>query len=154
MSDARLTQIIRDYGPTIRSFLRRKCADPHDLEDLYQECVCAMHEALPRFAGRSSLSTWIYAICRNVFSNYVYYRQRDRSLIGRLHADGETISTEEVTDLRMLIESLPLLLQSVYRLYYVEGKPVREISGVLAKPEGTVKYLLHKLRASLRALLG
>jgi RNA polymerase sigma-70 factor (ECF subfamily) len=145
---------MRNYGPTIRSYLKQKCSDPEDEQDLYQECLCAIHAALPRFAGRSSLSTWIHAVCRNVFSNYVYYRQRDRNLLGRLAADRETTDAEEIADLRLLIETLPPLLRSVYRHYYAEGRSVREAAAILGKPEGTVKYLLHELRASLRMMLG
>ncbi|MDP6730482.1 MAG: sigma-70 family RNA polymerase sigma factor [SAR324 cluster bacterium] len=153
MNDARLNQILQEYGPTIRRYLQSKCNDPDDVEDLYQECTCAIFEALPKFEGRSSISTWIVGICRNVFSNYVYYRQRDRNLKDRLQTRETHHDLEERLELSLLIEKLPELLRQVHKLYYLEGRTVREISATLGKAEGTVKYLLHQLRAELREML-
>jgi len=154
MNDLRFSQILQEYGPMIRRYLNRKCHHFDDIEDLYQECVCAIFQALPGFAGRSSISTWIFGICRNVYSNYVYYQKRDRSLRDKMPTVEANHNPTEILDLRLLIDRLPDLLQQLYKLYYVEGRTVKEISVVLGKAEGTVKYLLHRLRAELREMLG
>jgi RNA polymerase sigma-70 factor (ECF subfamily) len=57
-------------------------------------------------------------------------------------------------ELDATLERLPPLQRTLYQLYYVEGRSVREIARLLERPEGTVKYLLHTLREGLRRLLG
>ena len=153
MNDTRFSQILQEYDPAIRRYLNSRCHNPDDVEDLYQECVCAIFEALPRFAERSSVSTWVHGICRNVLSNYVYYRKRDSDLRGRLPGGETTHDSEDLLHIRLLIDRLPGLLQRLYKLYYVEGRSVKEISVILGKAEGTIKYLLHRLRNELREML-
>ena len=153
MNTPRFTQILQDYGPTIRRYSNRKCNNLDDVDDLYQECVCAIFQALPRFAGRSSVSTWIFGICRNVFSNYIHRKKRDLNLRDRLLAHAVNHNSREPHDLRLLIDRLPAGLQKLHRLYYVEGLSVKEISIVLDKAEGTIKYLLYRLRNELREML-
>ena len=153
MNTPRFTQILQDYGPMIRRYLNRKCNNLGDVDDLYQECVCAIFQALPRFAGRSSVSTWVFGICRNVFSNYVYYKKRDLNLRDKLQAHAVNLNSRETPDLRILIDRLPAVLQKLHQLYYVEGLSVKEISIGLDKAEGTIKYLLYRLRNELREML-
>ena len=63
-------------------------------------------------------------------------------------------SQEERTDIDMLIDTLPEIHRRLYRLYYEENRTVREISGLLDRPEGTVKYLLYALRKQLKMRMG
>jgi DNA-directed RNA polymerase specialized sigma24 family protein len=89
-----------------------------------------------------------------VFSNYVYYRDRDCRLARRLSLDPSPVDPHLPLALRDAIGRLPRDARRLYVLFYVEGLSVREIASRLERPEGTVKYLLHGLRLQIRQLLG
>lgn len=149
-----LTRVLIEHGPRIRAYFRTRANNPEDAEDLYQECVCALVSSSARFAGRSSVSTWVYAICRNIYSSYVYHKTRDRALLEALQSEPTSCEHDPHAELRITLEHLPSLQRRLYQLHYVEGFSVREIARFLDRPEGTIKYLLHTLRGSLRRLLG
>src|SRR5436309_15835483 len=51
-----------DYGDRIYRFCYRLCGHTADAEDLTQEVFLAAYQGLHRFAGRSSVATWLYRI--------------------------------------------------------------------------------------------
>jgi RNA polymerase sigma-70 factor (ECF subfamily) len=153
MSSDGSAQCIKEYDRRIRAFFARRCASPDDADDLVQEAFASIIRSYPAFAGRSSLSTWVYAICRNVFSNYLYHRDRERKLAGRLRADCRVDAPEDLVETRMLIDQLPAASRTLYSLYYVQGRGVRQIASILDMPEGTIKYLLYRLRQRIRLSL-
>ena len=72
------------YGDLIYRFSYRLCGQAADAEDLTQEVVLAAYEGLGRFAGRSSLRTWLYGIALNQWKH----------LRGPLHR--ESVPLEEI----------------------------------------------------------
>lgn len=153
MSDGELPSILTAWNTRIRAFFARRCNDRDDIDDLAQETMASIIRCYPAFSRRSTVSTWIYAVCRNVFSNYVYYRQRDRRLVDRLSLPPPVEDADLPRALREVLGRLPGDRKRLYVLFYVEGLSIREIAARLGKPEGTVKYLLHGLRVHLRRLL-
>jgi RNA polymerase sigma-70 factor (ECF subfamily) len=158
------------YAGLVRVFFSRRCANREDVEDLSQEALCAIVAAAPRFRGDSQPSTWVYAICRNVWTCWLSRKSAERAkteALGRelalsdtIGADcdhrswtGQGIDPDMGVDLAAALGSLRASERRLYGLYYVEGKTVREIARLLERPEGTVKYLLSGLRARLRELL-
>jgi RNA polymerase sigma factor (sigma-70 family) len=153
MSSDDLASLVMQWQPRIRAFFARRCGAQDDVNDLVQETIASIIKCYPGFAHRSSVGTWIYAVCRNVFSNYLYYRGRDRRLIGRLIQEAPTAETQEPVALRAAIGRLSAESRRLYGLYYVDGLAIRQIATILCRPEGTVKYLLHELRRQVKNLL-
>jgi RNA polymerase sigma factor (sigma-70 family) len=58
-------QIYIEHYPKILRFLGRLSGNHLEAEDLTQEVFIKVNEALDKFEGRSSLSTWIYTIATN-----------------------------------------------------------------------------------------
>ena len=154
MESEELTRILVLYGPKIRAFFARRMSNRHDIEDLFGEVVLAAVEGIERFGNRSTVSTWIYAICRNVYSHHIYYSKRDRQLGEAVRSNQTTERESDAPGVKRLISRLPKPDQKLYRLYYVEGYSVLELSRMLKRPEGTVKYQLYQLRSRFRDLLG
>lgn len=153
MSSDSSPKLITEYDQRIRAFFKRRCGSPDDVDDLIQEAFASIINSYPTFAGRSSLSTWIYAICRNVFSNYLYYRYRERNLKIRLQANSSANEPKDLVETRMLMDRLPPASKNLYTLYYTRGLGVRQIASILNKPDGTIKYLLYQLRQIIRLAL-
>ncbi len=154
MHPEELTRILAEYGPKIRAFFIARAPCGEDVDDLCQECMLAIVNSYSRYAGRSSVSTWIYAICRNIYSHHAYHKKRDSALQETLKAVRSYSRREVDTELKIVLEHLSPLERQLYHLHYVEGFLIREMAQMMGRPEGTVKYLLHKLRETVRGLLG
>jgi RNA polymerase sigma-70 factor, ECF subfamily len=136
-----------------------------DLEDACQEVFIVVFAQLPQFEGRSSLTTWIYAICRRVAAN-----QRRRA-VHRHEALGEPPPGRAVGDrpaedafdalaqkqsralLHELLARLPAEQREVFVLYEVEQWTMREIAEALACSQNTAFSRLYAARRELEAAL-
>src|SRR5262245_39585922 len=70
-----VVQLIDLYYERIYVFLRRLAGNETDAEDLAQRTFVRVQQALPTFAGRSSVASWIHGIAYHV---YVDWRRADR----------------------------------------------------------------------------
>lgn len=134
-----------------RWFLKR--VPVSEADDLVQDTACAIIESFPHFRRKSSERTWVYAICRNVL--YRYYRG-SFGLAVALDPDSlPEIPVDPSAKLAVAIavDLLPPRLRSVYELRFERGLTVCQISELLKRPTGTVKYQLHEIRFQLKRYL-
>ena len=101
-------------------------------------------------------------MCRNVYGRHVYYAVRRRKLDRSLqHEFAEQAKTREgnpgaidaetrMAELEVAMERLDAYDRRLYRLYYAERLSVANVSHLLDRSEGTVKWQLHRLRRRLR----
>ena len=132
-------------------------------EDVLQESLLRIYQALDRYDGRASLYTWMYAITRNQCCSALARRRRDP--LSLAEADREStpehagandpnpqetaIRQEDVDQVRDLVERLPELYRQVVLPFYWGDRSVSEVAKLLSLPEGTVKTRLHRARAIL-----
>jgi len=146
-------RIAEEFQDRIRRFFRGRCPNSEDAEDLAQEALCAILESYGRFRGLSSPSTWVYASCRNVYGTYVYNGMRGHRIQSALHAAYDGEAKEAPMELRILMRDLSPEERELYELFYVQDLGIRAIAGRLGRPEGTVKYLLFRMRGKVRRML-
>src|ERR1022692_2231928 len=72
---ANAVELIELFYGRIYAFLRRLTANDADAADLTQRTFARVWQALPTFAGRSSVSSWIHSIA---YHAYVDWRRADR----------------------------------------------------------------------------
>jgi RNA polymerase sigma-70 factor (ECF subfamily) len=138
--------------------LRSMGAPPADLDDLCQEVFVIVHRRLAEFEGRSSLSSWLYAICWRVWQD-----QRRRAYRRHEHAtatppDGVAPFTpgdavahgEDVAQLSGILERLDPDKRAVFVLYEIEELGMKEIAAALGCPLQTAYTRLHAARDHVR----
>lgn len=126
-------------------------------EDVAQEVFIKVWRALPKYDGRASLSTWIYAITRNASLSALRARRPQASLSDPEVAAQADLAREapaeaaelEAANLRRLVDLLPLKQRQVVTLFYMQEQSHEEVAAMLSMPVGTVKTLLHRARARL-----
>ena len=166
-SRADLPRILHQHESMIAGFFRARVSSREDAEDLIQEAACAIIGGYPRFRGKSAVSTWIYAICRNTLHVHYTRATRTRGLVDRLRAANAVAPSrasdhaDEVIDavlhdrlLDYAYEKLPRTCKTLLTEYYRFGRSVAEVAETIGRPEGTVKFLLYDLRRRLRDIVG
>ena len=129
--------------------------------DLAQESLLRVWKALPAYNGRASLSTWIYAITRNVCFTELSRAARQQAFsldapesAGALEtlAASEPAEIASAMDIETMLARLPEKYQQVLRLFYLEQKSYEETASLLGLPLGTVKTNLFRARREVARL--
>jgi RNA polymerase sigma-70 factor (ECF subfamily) len=131
--------------------------DPALAEEAAQEALLRVWKSLAGYRGQALLSTWIYAIARNVCLSAARTIGAARALpleqAGVQEAAESRRATEwsrrEGADVMALVAQLPEKHRQAVVLYYMEEKSYEEVSLLLGLPMGTVKTYLHRARKQL-----
>jgi RNA polymerase sigma-70 factor (ECF subfamily) len=164
-----LGEIVEQHQQTIYNVALRMCGNPHDAEETMQETFLSAIQALPRFQGRSKLSTWLYRIASN---QCLMRRRRDAAAPVEFFMDdsdddpAETmpkyfvdwsydpdsllLDAELQQVMEEAIENLPPKLRIVFIWRELEGLSTAETAEVLNISESAVKVRLHRARLQLR----
>ena len=62
--------LLDDIGLSIQAFIRRRIADRHEVEDVYQETFLALFQARHTYDPSRPLEPWLFAIARNVAADH------------------------------------------------------------------------------------
>lgn len=155
---ASFMRIYDHFQPRVRRYLTGLGASHTVAEDLAQEALLRLWQRAECYdATRSSLSTWLFRIARNLHIDRIRREPHwvdAQDAIDVLDAAQEPAGSSAVeasavhADLRERVERLPAVQARLIRMSYFEGKTHHEIAGELAMPLGTVKS--HLRRAFLK----
>jgi RNA polymerase sigma-70 factor (ECF subfamily) len=139
----------------------RLAGEPVEARELVQDTFVHAWEALPRFRGESSLTTWLHRIAVNVL---LERRRGDRRRAARVSlvededdverapgAEGFVAPTDVATaiDLERAIAALPPGVRRAFVLHEVEGYTHEEVAGMTGLATGTLRAQLHRARQLL-----
>jgi len=145
-----------DYGGAIQRLARGYEADEGRQQDLVQEILVALWQALPSFEGRSSLRTWVYRVAHNVAVSHVVKQQRDR-LARSVPLDDDVLVANAVRDAegRDVVSRLAALVRALRPadaqviLLYLEGFEHAEIAEVTGLSPENAAVKVHRIKAAL-----
>ena len=140
--------------------LRRMGVPEEDLADAMQDVFLTVHRTIGGFAGRSSVSTWLFTLCRSVARDrrvHAYRRHEvssgdaildDVDLRADVHRAAE--HGERVALLESILAQMSPAERNVFVLFEIESMTGEDISQTLSIPLGTVYSRLAQARAILR----
>jgi RNA polymerase sigma-70 factor (ECF subfamily) len=176
--DAALRELFTRHAPMLAVRLRTVLS-PSDVEDVLQETFLAAWKGAGSYRpevkadGTSRAGGWLWGIARR--QSALLLRRRgpataslpdflEPGVAGRPNAAGlpGTASLPEdpaqsvaaASELASAVGGLSPADREVWRLMYVEDRPVAEVARLTGAPEGTVKSRAHRARRLLRAALG
>src|SRR5258708_2895342 len=120
-------------------------------EEVTQEVLFKLWQALPHYDARASPGTWLYTIARNTCLS----TSRSDSYRKTLPLDATTEPAAPppavITDLELAesIDRLPEIQRTAITLFYLQEKSIDEVARMLGIPDGTVKSHLHRARLAL-----
>ena len=139
----------------------RLAGEPVEARELMQDTFVHAWEALPRFRGESSLTTWLHRIAVNAL---LERRRRDKRRSARVSlvddeddaesgsiASGFVAPADVATaiDLERAIAALPPGVRRAFVLHEVEGYTHEEVAGMTGLATGTLRAQLHRARQLL-----
>lgn len=137
----------------------RLCAalvDAAAADDLTQETFLRAIRALPSFAGRSSVRTWLLGIGRRVCADHIRALQRRRRLTTKLTiAEAATRQPDSAqrVELADLLGRISGQRRAAFVLTQVAGLSYAEAAEVENVPVGTIRSRVARARADLLELL-
>lgn len=155
--EALFAAIQREHPGLIARIVQAFAPAPDSRDDLCQEILLALWQAIPRFGDRAKLSTYVYRVALNCALNWQRSRRRYREKLENFArmpaATDEHMSPEMRARLQWLyaqIHDLPpvdrsLILLSLDRLDY---DTIAEITGLSA---ANVGVRLHRIKQRLAA---
>jgi RNA polymerase sigma factor (sigma-70 family) len=160
---ARFLGIIEPYQPALRRLVNSYERDPGRREDLFQEIVLGVWQALPRFRGDSSERTWLYRIAHNIaISTLESRRRRDtRELpmpdsverMGRWNDPDRVLVIEEQRQAMLLAiqELAPVDKQLI--VLHLEGLSYQEVEEVSGLSASAIASRLSRIRDRLTEVI-
>lgn len=160
--DSAFVDLIRDYKDGLILYLCGITGNVHLAEDLTEDTFVRIITRKPKFSGKSSFKTWLYAIARNMAFDYLRknkgIQQVSTEELHSLQSDEETlerayIKEEERIELHKAMDKLIPAYKQVLWLTYFEEFSAKEVSLIMKKSVHNVETLLYRARRSLKAEL-
>ncbi len=160
--DDGIVEIIKDYKDGLMLYLNTYVNNIYVAEDLMEDTFVKLVTKKPRFFGKSSFKTWLYAIGRNIAVDYVRKKgkQTENSIeeISAILDDETDVLKEYLRDEQKIIlhKSLKKIKPEYSRvlfLVYFESFNITEASSVIKKSYKQTENILYRARKSLKAQL-
>lgn len=155
-------RLIELFYERIYAFLRRLAANDADAADLTQRTFGRVWQALPTFAGRASISSWMHSIAYHV---YVDWRRADHHTEPRSHEwwaarpapeprpDEIVTLADSAAAVYGSVEELEPDLRHTVQLHYYQNLTLQETADAMGVATSTVKYRLRQALAELQRKL-
>jgi RNA polymerase sigma-70 factor (ECF subfamily) len=159
---AAAAKLIELFYERIYAFLRRLAANDADAADLTQRTFGRVWQALPTFAGRSSVSSWMHSIAYHV---YVDWRRADRHTEPRSNEwwaarqasearpDEIVALADSAAAVYGSVEELEPDLRHTVQLHYYQNLTLQETADAMGVATSTVKYRLRQALTKLQRKL-
>ncbi len=133
---------------------------PHsaDIDDIVQETFLAAYLQYQSIRNKDNIGAWLCGTARNLAlkkwraARFTLPLEDIENLLTG-NAERDYLRKEEREEIRRAIAALSGPVAETVSLFYLAGKSIREIAGLLGVPEGTVKSRLHDGRKALRGEL-
>ena len=159
---AAATRLIELFYERIYAFLRRLTGNDADAADLTQRTFGRVWQALPTFAGRSSVGSWIHGIAHHVYVDWRRADHRTEPRSSQWWADCPTLDaspdeaaarTDLAAALYASVDRLDSDLRATVHLHYYQDLTLQETADALGVATSTVKYRLRQALAELQKKL-
>lgn len=156
------SQLVKKYQSPVRRFLQRMLGGKNEIADeLAQEVFTNAYRKLNTFQAQSKFSTWLFAISRNQFLQYV---RKNKLEFNWDHVDSQELAEDagepthhQTADTKLDLEGamnhLRPIEKAVISLNYSQDLSHGDIADILEIPIGSVKTHLLRGKDKLKVAL-
>jgi len=150
-------KLFDSIGPSLTYFLRRRLADPQELEDVYQEVFMAIFEARHTYEPGRPFEPWLFAIARNIAVDYSrrrWTRSHWEELVAEPPEQLADASTAVAPELRAVLAELPPDQREAFSMLKLDGLSVEVAAARAGISVGALKVRAHRAYKSLKKVVG
>lgn len=160
--DTGIAEIVGEYKDGLILYLNHYVNNLCVAEELTEDTFFRLLVKKPRFSGRSSFKSWLYAIGRNVAVDYIRHNSKLSStpleemedyLSNEQSLEQSYIKEESKIALHKALSRLAPDYRQVLWLVYFEDFSNKEVAIALKKSDRQVKNLLYRAKKSLKSEL-
>lgn len=158
--ESAFTALVIKYREAVYRIARRMMHNHEDASDIAQEVFIRVHRALSRFAGRSSLRTWLFRITVNLCLDHTARRREVAGLdvlAWEPSPHGDPVERAEQRELEAVvaaaIDALPPRQRAMVVLRVYQDLPYADIARIMGCAEGTVKATMFAAVGNLKRVL-
>ncbi|EGX60866.1 RNA polymerase ECF sigma factor [Streptomyces zinciresistens K42] len=150
--DEAASELFAALYPRLAGWCRRLVDDDGTAHEIASE---AFTRLWARWSRVEEPRGFLYVTAANLVRDHWRRTERERRAMRRVTHEAAVGAHPEQADpsVRMLVQSLPERLRVPILLHYYADMPIREVSALTGRKEGTVKADLHAARELLRVHL-
>jgi RNA polymerase sigma-70 factor (ECF subfamily) len=151
-------QLIDRFHGRIYAFLRRLSGTDSDAVELTQRTFCRVWVALPGFAGKSTVSSWLHGIAYRTYVDWLRKERRSQAMPDewwtclpdeQAGPDDLSAASHDRSVIFRAVDRLEPELRDTIHLHYYQGLSIEETGRALEIASSTVK---HRVRRALDLL--
>lgn len=149
------------YVKKVYLFVYLKVSSPEIAEDITSRVFTQSWNKFKEVKDFENPRAYIYRVARNEVVNY--YREKSKLKIVSTETieisgpepeiEQEAQAKSEIEDIKKAVSLLKDDYQNVIIWHYLDDLPIKEISGIMEKPEGTVRVMLHRALKEVKGIL-
>lgn len=157
---AAMRQLYERHNDAVYAFAMSRCGNSDLSSDCVHDTMLDVWRTAQRFAGQSSVKTWLFSIARNKLVDALRKRGR-MSFVDEVPETADTapdpeaaaIAASERQRLHTCLQGLKDVQRAAIRLAFLEDLTYPEIAEIEAVPVGTIKTrIFHAKQALMRCL--
>ena len=157
--DDGIVEIIRDYKDGLMLYLNSFVQNIHIAEDLTEDTFVKLIAKGPRFSGKSTFKTWLYAIGRNVALDYLRKNVKlpivsAEEALALVADEADVVRnylrTEQNRQVHKALQGLKAEYRQVLYLVYFEDFRNEQVASMLRKSKKQVENLVYRAKLSLK----
>jgi RNA polymerase sigma-70 factor (ECF subfamily) len=155
-----LRLLMQRHGDAVYRFVRNALRDEARADDVHQRIFIEAYRDLPRFAGRSSFRTWLFAIARYRVIDAAKVRVREEGRLGEGDGadapDPRPSPGEQIDDVRLraalarCLDKLGEHIRTAVLLRYQQGFSFEEMADMMREKAGTLQARVSRALPVLR----
>lgn len=153
----RVEAMLAEVAPALLGYFVNRVEVRADAADLVSETLATVWRHVRRVPEpRDESQMWVFGVARNVLRNHERGARRRDTLAARLRSalvEAPEADADELTELRVLVASLPIELAELVRLVYWDGFTIEDAARHLGIPASTARGRHQRAKAALQARL-
>jgi RNA polymerase sigma factor (sigma-70 family) len=171
--DQRISEAVAREQPRLRSFIRRRVADPGDAEDILQDVFYELVAAYRLMQPVEQVGAWLFRVARNRIIDLFRKKQREAIKNDGITEDGEPLLLDDLLpspdagpealfarrvlmdELDAALDELPVEQRQVFIAHEIEGRSFKELAAetgvsintLLSRKHYAVLHLRRRLQA-------
>ena len=137
-------------------FIHKSLSFSTEADDVYQDTLLRGLRYFPSYDKGKSFSTWLFTIAHNEVKKHFKNSRREipLPLLESLIVRDERSDFELVREVYRLADGLKPKHKEIFFLFYDSGFSITEISRITGIREGHIKFILNRVRRTLREFFG